>query len=106
MILSPIIKFRPNPLKQLKRTNIWRYVTGKGYSTEDAIAHHHPAIFPEKLAEDHINSWSNEGDLIYDPFSGSGTTLKIAKKLGRNFIGSEINEEYFQLICERLGFVT
>ena len=103
--LVPVKKFKPIP-EYSPRTNIWRYVTGKGYSTEDSIAHQHPAIYPEKLAEDHINSWSNEGDLIYDPFSGSGTTLKIAKKLGRNFIGSEINEEYYQLICERLGFVT
>ena len=100
--LVPVRKFKPIP-EFSPRINIWRYVTGKGYSTEDAIAHHHPAIFPEKLAEDHINSWSNEGDLIYDPFSGSGTTLKIAKKLGRNFIGSETVKEYFELINKRLN---
>ena len=62
----------------------------------------HPAIFPEQLASDHILSWTNEGDIVYDPFSGSGTTLKMARKLNRNYIGSEINEEYFKLIEERL----
>jgi len=86
------------------RTNIWKYVTGNGFMTTDKIAHQHPAIFPEKLAEDHILSWSNPNDIIFDPFAGSGTTLKIAKKLGRNFIASEINEKYIGIINSRLNF--
>lgn len=64
--------------------------------------HNRPAIFPEQLATDHILSWSNEGDLILDPFAGSGTTLKCAKELHRNFVGFEISEEYCEIIEKRL----
>ena len=103
--LIRVRKFKPIP-EYSPRTNIWRYVTGNGYSTEDKFAHQHPAIFPEALAEDHILTWTEEGDVVYDCFAGSGTTIKMAKKLNRKFIGSEINEEYFQLIGERLMFVT
>ena len=77
------------------RFNIWKFLTGKGYSTKDDIAYKHPAIFPEKLAADHIKSWSNEGDTVFDPFMGSGTTGKIALLLKRNFIGIELVETYF-----------
>lgn len=63
----------------------------------------HPAPFPEKLAEDHILSWSNEGDIILDPMAGSGTTLKMAKKNNRNYIGIEIAEEYIDIINKRLS---
>ncbi len=82
------------------RNNIWRYSTGKNYSTKDEIAYKHPAIFPEKLAEDHILTWSVEGDIVLDPFSGSGTTAKMAKKNNRNYIGIDIAEEY-NIIAEK-----
>jgi len=62
----------------------------------------HPAVFPESLVSDHILSWSNEGDIVYDPFMGSGTTAIAAKKLGRNYIGSEISPEYCILANSRL----
>lgn len=62
----------------------------------------HPALFPEKLVEDHIISWSNEGDIILDPMAGSGTTLKMAKKNNRNYIGIEIAPEYIDIINKRL----
>ena len=62
----------------------------------------HPAVFPEKLVSDHILSWSNEGDIVYDPFMGSGTTAIAAKKLNRNFLGSEISQEYCALAKSRL----
>jgi DNA modification methylase len=84
------------------RFNVWNYSTGKGFSSKDKIAFQHPAIFPEKLAEDHIISWSNEDDIIYDPFAGSGTTLKMALINNRQFIGSEISTEYTNIIEERL----
>lgn len=93
--IKPVPEFSP-------RNNIWRYNTGKGYSTKDGIAHDHPAIFPEALAEDHILSWSGPGDLIYDPFMGSGTVAKMALLNGRNFIGSEISEEYTNLALNRI----
>ena len=99
--LVPVKKFKPIP-EFSPRTNIWKYVTGNGYSTEDKIAHQHPAIFPERLAEEQILTWSNPNDIIFDPFAGSGTTIKMAKKLNRNYIGSEIVKEYFELIKKRL----
>lgn len=84
------------------RTNIWRYNNGKGFTSSDSIAHEHPAIFPEKLAEDHILSWSNEGDIVLDPFGGSGTTIKMAEKLNRNWIYIEKVEKYILVAKERL----
>lgn len=63
----------------------------------------HPATFPEKLANDHIISWSNENDIVYDPFMGSGTTAKMALLNNRNYIGSEISEEYCKIIEQRLN---
>ena len=85
------------------RFNLWRYATGMNNSTADKNAFKHPAIFPEKLAEDHIIAWSNEGDTVFDPMAGSGTTLKMAKLNNRNFIGCEISSEYCDIIKERVG---
>ena len=62
----------------------------------------HPAPFPLSLAQDHIISWSNEGDTVLDPFLGSGTTGVAAKKLGRDFIGIELDETYFKIAKERI----
>jgi len=84
------------------RYNVWKYNTGKNYSTKDTIAFDHPAIFPEELAEDHILSWSNENDIVLDPMVGSGTTSKMAKLNKRNFIGFDINEEYIDISNKRI----
>lgn len=84
------------------RENIWTYSNGRGHSAPDAISHEHPAIFPQKLAADHIRSWSNPGDTILDPFMGSGTTLRAAKDLGRKAIGIEIEEKYCEIAVKRL----
>lgn len=62
----------------------------------------HPAIFPEALVRDHIKSWSNEGDVVLDPFMGSGTTAKVARALGRKYIGFEISQKYVDLANKRL----
>jgi len=88
------------------RFNIFEYNVGYMKSTSDIIAFQQPAIFPEMLAVDHIKSWSNENDLIYDPFMGSGTTGKMAFLLNRNYIGSEISEEYCKLAEKRLKIYT
>jgi len=88
--------------KTSRRFNIWRYSTGYGNSTRDKIAYKHPAIFPEKLAADVISSWTNPGDLVYDPMAGSGTTVKMAQKLNRNWVASEMSDEYCDIIKERL----
>ena len=86
-----------------RRTNVWQYLVGKGHSTKDDIAFEHPAMFPEQLAGDHIKSWSNEGDIVLDPFMGSGTTAKVAHLLSRHYIGFEISEEYCKIINARLN---
>ena len=78
------------------RTNVW--AIGVGGDGND-----HPAPFPESLARDHILSWSNEGDTVLDPFSGSGTTAKMAKHNGRKYIGIEINEPYCEIAAKRLS---
>jgi site-specific DNA-methyltransferase (adenine-specific) len=76
------------------RHNIWQYtLTG---------AREHPAAFPESLARDHILSWSNPGDVVFDPFLGSGTTGKMALLEGRRFIGIEREPNYFQIARRRI----
>lgn len=84
------------------RSNIWSYSVGGGKTSKDKIAFQHPAIFPEQLANDHIISWSNEGDLVYDCFIGSGTTAKMALLNNRNYIGSELSQEYVDIANKRL----
>lgn len=83
--------------------NIWYYNVGGGHVTDDKIAHKHPAIYPEQLAADHIYTWSNEGDLVYDCFGGSGTTAKMAHLMKRNWILSEISSEYVQIAEKRIA---
>lgn len=80
-----------------KRTAVWVIPNGQKRGLN------HPAVFPEQLVADHIVSWSNVGDLVYDPFTGSGTTGLAAKKLGRRFIGSEISADYAQAAIERIN---
>jgi DNA modification methylase len=83
-------------------TNIWEYAVGLHGTTSDRIAFKHTAVFPEKLAEDHILSWTNQGDIVFDPMCGSGTTCKMATLLGRNYIGCDISEEYCKIAQERI----
>lgn len=72
------------------RFNVWKINTEKNNKTG------HPAVFPYNLAKDHIVSWSNERDIVLDPFLGSGTTRIAAYDLNRQFIGYEISKEYFE----------
>ena len=88
------------------RHNVWKYNVGKNQTTKDSVAFEHPAIFPEQLAQDHIVSWSNEGDLVLDPFMGSGTTAKMAKLNNRNYIGFELSEEYCKIAEQRIENAT
>jgi DNA modification methylase len=102
-LCSAASKGTPNVIKDVGvRWNIWRASVGFGKVSEDVAAHNHPAIFPESLARDHILSWSNEGDTVLDPFSGSGTTIKMARLMGRRGVGIEINPEYCAIAVERL----
>lgn len=83
-------------------SEIFYYNVGSA-SSKDKVAFKHPAIFPEKLVEDQICTWTNKGDLVYDCFMGSGTTAKVADYLGRQWIGSEISSEYVTLAEQRLA---
>jgi len=78
------------------KDNIWECAVAKNETD-------HPAVFPESLIADHITSWSNEGDIVYDPFMGSGTTALAARSLGRTYIGSEISQEYCLIAEGRLS---
>jgi len=80
-----------------QKGNIFGYIVGAGNDITN-----HPATFPEQLVADHIISWSNKNDLVFDPMNGSGTTTKMAKLLGRNFIGIEISEKYCEIARQRL----
>lgn len=65
----------------------------------------HPAVFPVEIPLRHIKTWSNEGDIILDPFMGSGTTAIVANQLNRKYIGIEMNEEYYNLCSKRINNV-
>lgn len=84
--IKPVPEFSP-------RNNIWKYTVGFNINEGK-----HPAVFPYQLAEDHILTWSNEGDLVFDPFTGSGTTASAALCNNRKFIGSEIDKTYYDFI--------
>ena len=79
--------------------NIFEYHTG---STTESKKYKHPAMFPLDLVKDQISSWSNENDIVFDPFMGAGTTGVACKLLNRNFIGCEIVEKYFNMSKERI----
>ena len=91
--------------KEKTRINIWEYAVGLGGSTNDRFAFEHTAIFPEKLAHEHILSWSNENDLVFDPMCGSGTVCKMARLNNRNFIGMDISAKYTDLSKRRVALL-
>ena len=84
------------------RTNIWSYAVGRNGTTADMYAFKHPAMFPENLARDHILSWSNPGDLVFDPMCGAGTTCKMAKATGRRWVGVDVSREYTTIARRRV----
>lgn len=89
------------PVKSTKiKGNIWEYVVGK--KQEDQEAKGHPAPFPCELVRDHVISWTNKGDVVFDPMAGSGTTCRVAKELSRAYIGIEISPEYAKIARERI----
>ena len=91
-------KKRQIQIQEFSRRNNWWLLT----PTQEDGSDFHPAVFPERLVRDHIISWSNEGDLVLDPFMGSGTTAKVARSFNRKFIGFEISKEYCELANKRL----
>lgn len=79
-----------------QRFNVWEQAPQHGNNI-------HPAPFPEQIAEDHIISWSNPGDLVFDPMAGSGTTCKMALLNDRQYLGMEISQEYVDIANERIN---
>ena len=93
---TPTPDHTKKPVSGLKQSgNVWDIATNSGIKG-------HPAQFPEQLANNHIISWSNENDIVYDPFCGSGTTPKMSLLNKRKFIGSELSEKYYDLSINRL----
>lgn len=84
-------------------TNVWRISAGYMRTTKDVEAYQHPAMFPEELARRHIETWTNAGDTVLDYFGGSGTTAKMARQFGRNYITCDISAEYCDLMRRRLS---
>lgn len=78
------------------RFNVWELPSEKSNKTG------HPAVFPKKLVIDHLLSWSDDNDVVLDPFLGSGTTALAAVETNRHYVGFEISEEYFDIACKRL----
>ncbi len=83
--------------------NVWEIEPGYMKSSKEAIAFEHPATFPEALAERHILTWTNPGDLVLDYFGGSGTTAKMARANGRDYLTCDISNEYCDLMRRRLA---
>jgi len=77
--------------------NVWLIPNGYTNSKQFKGAESHPAIFPDEMARRHIISWTNEGDIVYDPFLGSATTTRIARDMNRRWIGSELHTPYFEV---------
>ncbi len=86
------------------RDNIWRIANGKGFGQTNSEIYQHPATMPQELARGHIITWSNPGDLVLDPFMGSGTTARMAFREDRNWIGFEIDKEYYDLCVKHTTF--
>jgi len=89
-------QFRSAPFERGKLNDVWNISRGKKLNKD------HGAVFPEELVEKIITNFSNKKDVVYDPFLGTGTTAFVAKKLGRNYLGSELLESYFNFAQERL----
>jgi site-specific DNA-methyltransferase (adenine-specific) len=81
------------------RTNVWNNLPV--ISNNERCGH--PAPFSESLVKDHILSWSNKWDLVFDPMCGSGTTLNVAKYNNRNFLGFDVSEEYCEITRKRIS---
>ena len=98
----PMSANRKNIKRKVKefgvRFNVWNMDSVKSNNERTG----HPAQFPEALVRDHIISWSNPGDVVLDPFMGSGTTGKVAIEMGRGFYGFELDQEYFSIARERI----
>jgi len=98
-----IREHKTNPIKEFgARNNIWRIKNCGGFGQSNKESYKHPATMPEELALGHIQTWTNKGDLVLDPFMGSGTTAQVSIETNRNFIGFEIDDTYYQMCVDRV----
>ena len=94
---------KTNPIKEFgARNNIWRIKNCGGFGQTNKNSYKHPATMPEELARGHIQTWSNKGDVVVDPFMGSGTTAQISIEENRQFIGFEIDPTYHKMCEDRV----
>tara|TARA_B100000287_G_scaffold215769_1_gene203513 strand:+ start:1956 stop:2804 length:849 start_codon:yes stop_codon:yes gene_type:complete len=94
---------KTNPIKEFgARNNIWRIKNCGGFGQSNKESYKHPATMPEELARGHIQTWTNEGDLVLDPFMGSGTTAQVSLEEKRHFIGFEIDDTYYDMCVNRV----
>ena len=99
-----IREHKTNPIKEFgARNNIWRIKNCGGFGQSNKESYKHPATMPEELARGHIQTWTNEGDLVLDPFMGSGTTAQVSLEENRKFIGFEIDDTYYQMCKDRVA---
>jgi DNA modification methylase len=104
-VKSGTIRNRDGSMKRMSNEGRIQLEYGQRYNVWEInpqTINGHPAPFPEALARDHILSWSNEGDLVFDPMCGSGTTCKMAYKLRRHYLGCDISAEYVAIANKRL----
>lgn len=85
------------------RSNVWRLVVGNNKNTKDRVAKGGPALMHEGLAHDLIWSYSRDGELVFDPFAGYGTTCRVALSMGRAFLGFEIHKPYYKKALKRIA---
>ena len=97
------IKYKKTKRNEFTKVrNIFEYSVGGGHSTKDKVAFGHPALMPEQLAQDMIATWTTEGDEVFDPFTGAGTTAKMCLLANRKFHGTELSLESCELIKTRI----
>jgi site-specific DNA-methyltransferase (adenine-specific) len=89
-------KFTKSNFDRGTLSDIWNISRGR------KVDKSHSAVFPEKLVSTILLNFSNEGDIVYDPFMGSGTTGVVSQKLKRKWIGSELSPKYCELIQNRI----
>ena len=94
------VRIERKPVAATKcRGTVW--ALSKSNAENNRLKSRHPATFPDALARDIITCFSRPGDIVCDPFMGSGTTIVEALKLGRHARGNDINESYVALARQR-----